>query len=264
MLAVIAGQGALPGLVHDARPDAAIYAMEGSAPDVAGPVQKFRIEQLGTLFLELSGLGVTQVCFAGAVHRPVLDPSAIDAATLPLASQIQSALSKGDDATLSAAIAMFEDAGFQVVAAQELRPDLCPGEGLLTRAVPSENDRKDAARAADLISAIDEQDFGQGCVVASGHVLAVEAFGGTDWMLQSLAGNRPAHWPAGGLLFKAAKPGQDRRIDLPAIGPGSVVAANAAGLAGIVVEAGSVLVLDQEAMIEAADAAGIFIWVRGS
>ena len=64
------------------------------------------------------------------------------------------------------------------------------------------------------------------------------------------------------MLFKGPKPGQDRRIDLPAIGPATVAGAAAAGLAGIAVEAGGVMILDRAETIAAADAAGLFLWVR--
>ena len=73
---------------------------------------------------------------------------------------------------------------------------------------------------------------------------------------------RSARPGARGVLYKAPKPGQDRRIDLPAIGPGTVERAAAAGLAGIAVEAGGVMILGFAATVAAADAAGLFLWAR--
>jgi DUF1009 family protein len=137
-------------------------------------------------------------------------------------------------------------------------------------------------------------DVGQALVVARGQVIAVEAQPGTDWMLGSLLARdaarlptgdlfddplgvmadmvggpevapRPRRDPAlppGGLLYKAPKPGQDLRADLPAIGPGTVRGAVAAGLEGIVIEAGGVMMLDRAGAVAAADAAGLFLWVR--
>ncbi|MEM7296058.1 MAG: UDP-2,3-diacylglucosamine diphosphatase LpxI, partial [Pseudomonadota bacterium] len=93
---------------------------------------------------------------------------------------------------------------------------------------------------------------------ASGQVIAVEAVPGTAWMLQSLA---KAPQARGGWLYKAAKPSQDRRVDMPTIGPDTITQAAAAGLAGIVVAAGDVLVLDRDATAAGADAAGLFLWV---
>ena len=73
---------------------------------------------------------------------------------------------------------------------------------------------------------------------------------------------RPDPGGARGVFYKAPKPGQDRRIDLPALGPDSVAQAAAAGLAGIAWEADGVILLDRDAMVAAADAAGLFLWAR--
>jgi DUF1009 family protein len=64
------------------------------------------------------------------------------------------------------------------------------------------------------------------------------------------------------VLFKGPKPGQDWRMDLPAIGPDTLQAAAAAGLAGVVVQAGGVLILGRDETVAAADAAGLFLWGR--
>ncbi|MYF89777.1 MAG: LpxI family protein, partial [Boseongicola sp. SB0676_bin_33] len=69
---------------------------------------------------------------------------------------------------------------------------------------------------------------------------------------------------SGGIFAKAPKPGQDRRVDLPTIGPGTATCVADAGLGGIVIEAGGVMVLDREESVQVADDAGIFLWVRQS
>jgi len=102
-------------------------------------------------------------------------------------------------------------------------------------------------------------DIGQACVVQSHQALAIEGIYGTDWMLRSLT-TRPDD--GGGVLFKAPKPGQDRRVDLPAIGPDTIVAACAAGLSGVVIEAGGVMVLDQSGVLAECDRLGLFLWLR--
>ncbi len=100
-------------------------------------------------------------------------------------------------------------------------------------------------------------DVGQGCVVQAGAVLAVEAIEGTDAML-GRAGGLALPGP-GGVLVKLVKPGQDRRADLPTIGPRTVAAAHAAGLRGVAFEAGGTLLFDRDACVRAADAAGLFL-----
>ena len=100
-------------------------------------------------------------------------------------------------------------------------------------------------------------DVGQGCVVQQGIVLAVEAIEGTDAMLTRAATlARPG---PGGVLLKRVKPGQDRRADLPTIGPATIQAAAAAGLRGIAVEAGGTLLIDRAACIDAANRSGLFL-----
>jgi DUF1009 family protein len=106
-------------------------------------------------------------------------------------------------------------------------------------------------------------DVGQAVVVADNRVLAVEAADGTDAMLAHVAElRRSGRIPTPlrrGVLVKAPKPGQDRRIDLPSIGPRTLENAARAGLGGVAVVAGSTVVADPERMPAAADGAGLFV-----
>ena len=122
-----------------------------------------------------------------------------------------------------------------------------------------------AERAAQIVQGLGALDIGQGAVVAQGLCLAVEALPGTQAMLEfaaAHAGLKPDPNGPKGLLYKAPKPDQDRRIDLPTIGPDTVRQVAAAGLGGIVWQAGSVILLQREAAIETAKTAGIFLWAR--
>ncbi len=98
----------------------------------------------------------------------------------------------------------------------------------------------------------------QACIVRLGRVEATETSAGTDSMLRGHARRALRQ----GILFKAPKPGQDRRADLPTIGPHTAEGAVAAGLDGIVIEAGGVIVIDRPAVVEILDSAGLFLWVR--
>jgi DUF1009 family protein len=268
--AVIAGRGRLPMLLVEALEAAGeapvLAELAGFPVEGAGdrPVEPLRVERLVPFLDRLHDLGVTRVAFAGAVSRPRLDPEAFDAHTAALARRLAEAMRAGDDATLRVVIALFEEAGFAVAGTAELAPGLLPGAGVLGRVAPGPEAEADAARAAAIVAALGAVDVGQGAVVANGLCLAVEALPGTDAMLAGLAAlPRPEGWPArAGLLYKAPKPGQDRRVDLPALGPGTVAGAAAAGLAGIAFEAGGVLLIDRAATVAAADAAGLFLWAR--
>ena len=260
MLAVIAGRGALPRAVASAAEGPVIVAaLAGFDPVGVVPDLYFRLETLGSLPGILHKQGVSEVVLAGGIERPAVDPSLIDAATLPLVPRLMGALQSGDDAALRVVLSIFEEGGLSVVAAQDAAPNLLPPAGVLTQSEPTQAHERDAHRAAGVVQVIGAADIGQGCVVKKGQVLAMEGVFGTDWMLASLA-SRPDG--GGGLFFKAPKPDQDRRVDLPVIGPSTVAAAANAGLSGLIIEAGGVMILDRDETIRQADALGLFLWVR--
>ena len=153
--------------------------------------------------------------------------------------------------------------GFALIGAHEVAPEILVGAGAIGGIEPSEGDRGDIARGVKLLQATGPFDVGQAVVVADNRVLAIEAAEGTDHMLQQLAalrGDGAVRWPARtGVLVKAPKPGQDRRIDLPSLGPRTVEKARAAGLAGIAVAAGETVIAEPQAVAEAADRAGLFV-----
>lgn len=269
-LALVAGRGALPARLIAACERGGrrvtVCGMEGHAADLPRNDRPFRLETLGGLLADLRRAGATEACLAGAVRRPALDPAAVDAATAPLLERVAGALSAGgDDGALRVLVGLFEEAGLRVRGAADLLPELLPPEGVPTIARPGDGHGRDAGRAAATLALMGRADVGQACVVRGGQVLAVEALPGTDWMLGSLARlppDLPEPFRSGGLVYKAPKPGQDRRVDLPLIGPGTVERAAGAGLDGIAIEAGGVMVLDRDETVAAADAAGLFLWVR--
>lgn len=261
-LALIAGAGGLPAALVAALPERPlICALEGFAPAGLAPDQTFRIERLALFLGWLEDQGVTEVCFAGAVQRPRLDPSLFDPATATLVPRLVAALGQGDDATLREVLAIFDEAGFAVKGVTDIALHLVPGVGLHAGSI-SAQDERDAIRAAAILAALGAVDVGQGCVVAGGLCLAVETLPGTDAMLAFVAQIPASLRPAPGLFYKAPKPAQDRRIDLPALGVQTVRNAAAAGLGGIVWAAGGVICLDLPAMQAEAQAKGLFLWAR--
>ncbi|MFT3689959.1 LpxI family protein [Paenirhodobacter sp.] len=253
--ALIAGTGALPALLAAERPDLLICELEGFPSGLPAAI-RFRVERLVPFLNDLIKRGIRQVCFAGAIQRPKIEASKFDFRTLTLVPRIMSAIQQGDDATLRAVIALFEEKGLTVVGADRIAPGLVAEAGVLVGQV-SERDRTDAARAGDIVAALGAVDVGQGAVVSRGLCLAVEALPGTDAMLDFVARTRQRE---GGVLFKAPKPGQDLRIDMPAIGPRTVEKAAEAKLSCICWKAGGVLMLDRAATLRAAEQAGIALW----
>ncbi|PKP70313.1 MAG: DUF1009 domain-containing protein [Alphaproteobacteria bacterium HGW-Alphaproteobacteria-4] len=264
-LALIAGAGALPRLLAGALREPFLLAeLEGAPSEVAGEPLRFRLERLVPFLDHLHAAGVRRVVLAGGVRRPRLDPELFDARTATLVPRLLAAMQGGDDAALRLLIGIFEDWDFEVIGPDQVAPDLVPGAGVLT-GTPTPQDEADAARAAQIVAAIGAQDVGQAAVVARGLCLATEALPGTDAMLDFAARHRavlPDAAARSGVLFKAPKPGQDRRVDLPAIGSETVARATAAGLAGIAWEAGGLIVLDRAATVAAAKAVGLFLWAR--
>ncbi|MEM8537597.1 MAG: UDP-2,3-diacylglucosamine diphosphatase LpxI [Pseudomonadota bacterium] len=288
MLALIAGTGDLPPHLIARLPQRPlICALAGFRPAIT-PDITFRIEHLGSFLDALKTRGVTQICMAGAVRRPQIDAAAIDAATAPLVPTIKAAIDAGDDGALRAVIGIFEQAGFEIVAAHDIAPDLLPNADVLTGGPITIDVKQDAVTAETVIAQMGAADAGQACIVRAGRVLAREGPDGTAAMLARFAPDDDPLWGAvdmvgdmlggaaewlsgpqgtptdakGAILFKAPKPGQDRRADLPVIGAETAAAAVAAGLSGIVIEAGGVMVLDQPAVIGTLKAAGRFLWVR--
>ena len=265
--AIIAGAGALPAALVAALPARPLVAaLDGFAPAGLEPDLTFRVERLMPFLRALDDRGVTQVCFAGAVQRPRLDPALFDPETAQIVPRLLAAMGQGDDSTLREVLAIFEEAGFAILGVADIAPALVPAEGVLAGDL-TDRDRSDADRAARIVDALGRVDVGQGCVVQQGLCLAVEALPGTDAMLAQVAALpaalRPDPARGRGLFFKAPKPVQDRRIDLPTLGPDTVRAASAAGLGGIVWQAGGVICLDQPAMVALAQEKGLFLWARG-
>lgn len=259
-LAILAGTGALPQMLAAANPQSLFVSFEGV--DVNLPKGRHlaaSFNKFGALFDGLRTNGVTQVVFAGAMTRPALNPAEFDAKTASLAPRLMAAMAGGDDGLLREIVAVFEAEGFAVTGPNEIAPDLLATAGLIAGPKPSETDLKDSARGMEILSALGPLDLGQGAVVAAGLCLGIETLQGTDAMLEFVA-NTPAHLRrAKGVFVKAPKQGQDLRMDMPAIGPDTVAMAARAGLAGIVVSAGNVLVLDRTEVINQATAAGLFL-----
>lgn len=273
-IAIVAGRGALPRLIaEDCRRRGQSYRVvifEGIELDWLDghPVLAAIFEKPGRLFSDLRAAGCSTVTFAGGMSRPRLNPLRFDLKLLSFAPKVLAGVRSGDDTTLRLVAEIFEAEGLTLRAPHEILAGLLAPEGVLTQAGPSEPDRADALRAEAIVTALGVADVGQGAVVGQGVCLGLESIQGTDAMLEFVARTGAAfrHDPDGarGILFKAPKPGQDWRMDLPAIGAETIRAAARAGLAGIVVQAGGVLIIGRQETVAAADAAGLFIWGRGT
>jgi DUF1009 family protein len=197
---------------------------------------------------------------AGSVRRPDLWKLRPDLGFFISLPQILEMMKGGDDSVLSRVVRFFEAKGIEVRGAHEVAPDLLARSGPAGALTLDPQGRTDAELGFAVRAALGPLDAGQAVVAAGGKVLAIEGAEGTDAMLARVAALRGAGGtPGSGVLAKGPKPGQELRVDMPTIGPRTVEAAAAAGLAGVAVEAGAVLVLDRAEAIRAADARGIAI-----
>lgn len=269
-VAIIAGAGRLPEIIAeacDARDQpvhVAGYYDQGRFP---GSSTRFRarFERPGEVFARLVDAGCTDIVFAGKFSRPSLDPEDFDSTLQKHADWLFPTLRGGDDGVLRAIRSLFEREGFRVRGPHEIVPELLPKPGVCTVDRPSRQDVEDGRRARAILDALGSVDVGQAVVVARGLCVGVETIQGTDELLASAGQfireqDGESDGPAG-VLYKAAKSCQDRDMDMPAIGPQTVVGAGAAGLSGIIIVAGDVLMLDPKECIGHARECGLFIWI---
>jgi UDP-2,3-diacylglucosamine hydrolase len=262
-LGILAGAGELPLRVAEAARarsrDVFVLAFEGIAEPamVEGwPHAWVRLGAVGEAMRMLREAGVAELVMAGAVPRPSLAALRPDWRGARFAARV-GLRAMGDDALLRAVIRELEDEGFRVIGVEDFLGDALAGEGVLSRLAPDAEAEADIAHGVSVARALGALDIGQAVVVQQGIVLGVEAIEGTDALIaRAGALRRPG---GGGVLVKLAKPGQERRADLPAIGPRTIEAAAAAGLIGIAVEAGATILVDAKGVAEAADAAGLFL-----
>lgn len=268
-LGIIAGAGALPRRVADAaRAEGAepfIVRLSGIADEDFSQFQgtDCGLAEAGKTIRSLKDAGCDAVTLAGVVRRPdfsALKPDWRGAAMMP---RVIAAAARGDGAMLGVLVEELEAEGLFVIGAEEIFGGLAAPSGAVGALAPSTENWADIKKAAAIIAALGPFDIGQAAVVASGHTLGVEAAEGTDGLLDRCAAF-PASVRGGdkrnGVLVKRPKPGQELRVDLPTIGVETVRRADAAGLAGIAVEAGLALLIDREAIEREADARGLFVY----
>jgi UDP-2,3-diacylglucosamine hydrolase len=223
-----------------------------------------RLGEVGKLFSALKTRGVAEVGFLGAVTRPDLADLLPDWGAIVRAGEIAKLFRGGDDALLRGVAGLFESEGFRVVGPRDFAPGLLAPPGEIVAGVPDEEARADIAFGARLLDAMSPFDIGQGAVVSAERALAIEAAEGTDRMLARVAELRASGRlrlkGKAGVFVKAAKRGQDVRLDLPAVGPQTIAAAKRAQLLGLAVAAGEVLIADRAAFVKDAAAAGLFVY----
>jgi UDP-2,3-diacylglucosamine hydrolase len=269
-LGVIAGGGELPVVLAEhlaggTRP----YFIARITPFAHAALERHPgaahgLGHMGARIDAMRDAGCDTVVFIGQVPRPDMASLEWDQGGLAMIPALAAAAPQGDDALLRALLAEHEKLGFNVLGVEEIMSDLRAPPGAWGSIKPTPAQLADLKQAAKVAAAVGSFDIGQGVVVAEGLVLAVEAQEGTDRMLARVADMpsavRGSAEARRGVLVKRPKPIQERRIDLPTIGVRTIEGALAAGLAGVAVEADGALAVRRDAIVEAADRAGIFVY----
>lgn len=267
---LVAGGGALPFAVADSLAARGVVPVLFALRGFCDPKQvaRFRhhwiaLGQLGRLARLARAEHCRDLTFIGTLVRPSLSEIRLDWGTVRVLHRVLAAFRGGDDHLLSSIGGVLEREGFRLVGIKDLAPELLMPEGCLTRAAPDAAALADIAKGRELLRALSPYDIGQGVVVIDGHVVAVEDIEGTDALLARVArlrgDGRLRSREGRGVLIKAPKSNQDLRFDLPTTGVQTVESVAAAKLAGIATIAGHGIVADAQAMIEAADRAGVFV-----
>lgn len=261
-IALVAGALDLPFFTRDALRragwDVFVVGLKNFYDPRLKPDMVVRLGGGGRAVREFHRRGIKKITFVGAIGHPNLSDIRPDLWSIFALISIMKH-QRGYDSMAVALNKVLEKRGLTVVAAQDLAPELTfETAGVKTRVKPTARDTRDIARAVEVSHTIGAADIGASVVVDK-QVIAVEAAEGTARMLQRVVDLRKNHKRPSGVFAKMTKPGQDLRIDIPAIGVDTVRAVAAAGLRGIVVNSKTCFVVDKPAVIKAANEAKIFI-----
>src|SRR5512140_2538340 len=261
-IGLIAGGGRFPLLFAESarraghRVVAVAHRSETDAA-LAGAVDAIawvKLGQVGHVLAALREGGATQTVMLGAITKKrVFADAMLDATGLKLLARIAV---RSDDNLLRALARFLEEEGIPVTDPTPFLADRLAREGVLGKHAPTDEEVADAHYGLELARGIGRLDLGQTVVVKDRVALAVEALEGTDACIRR--GGELAR-SGGFVVAKAVKPGQDRRFDLPAVGPDTIDVLREAGARVLAVEAGATLVMDLARMVEKADRAKVVV-----
>lgn len=211
-----------------------------------------RVGQLRPMIETFVKAGVREAAMAGGVRKTRLfERARPDFMAMKLLAQ---AVVRRDDGMLRLVAKLFEDHGITIVDSTIYMPEALAPEGVLTRGKPDEREWKDLRYGLIIAREIGKLDIGQTVVVKDGAVVALEAVEGTDACIA-----RAGHLAKGVVIVKVAKPGQDMRFDVPAVGLKTIESMKSAGARVLGIEAGRTLVLNPEEFLRQADAQGLVV-----
>jgi len=259
---LIAGNGDFPFLVLEgARSrgiDMAVIAIkEEASPDLERRASRLHWVSLGELSRTIDLLhqeGVKRAVMAGQVkHNKIFSSIRPD---WKLAKLLLALPAKNTDSLIGAVAAVLADEGIELVDSTKFLGTLLPAAGILTRRAPDQSESADINYGRYVAQQIAALDLGQTVVVRDRACVAIEAMEGTDETIE-----RAARIAAGQRLvvIKVSKPSQDMRFDVPVVGLRTIDVMRRSNATALALDAGKTLLFDRDALIAAADDAGIAI-----
>ena len=265
MLAIVAGRGDLPKMIiekcqKNGNPFFLILLEgENSNSDfISYPHHVVHIGHTGKILKILRDNKATEIVFAGGINKPSMSNMKVDAKGTVLLSKILGAKLFGDDNVLSTVMNFFEKEGFKFLGADEIIDDLVAKAGVLGELKPEKDFWQDITIGKNAIKIISELDIGQSLVVQQKQIIGVEAIEGTDALIER-SGNLQFKIGRKPVLIKMKKIGQNIKADLPSLGVQTIHNLHKANFAGIAVEAGSSLIINQKEVIRLANEYGLFL-----
>lgn len=261
-IALVAGALDLPFFTRDALKragwDVFVVGLKNFVNPKLNPDLTVRLGGSGRAIREFKRRGIKKITMVGSLGHPNFSDIRPDWWTFWTLLKILKN-QRGYDSMAVALNSVLEKQGFEIVAAQDLAPELAfENAGVQTKTCPTAADKKNIERAIEISHTIGAADIGASVVVDK-QVIAVEAAEGTAKMLERVVAMRTGRKKKSGVFAKMTKPGQDLRIDIPAIGVDTVNAVAAANLRGIVVNTKTCFVVNKPAVIKQADKLGVFI-----
>ncbi len=270
-IAIISGYGSLPveiarGVITAGR-QPFMVGLEGDAEE---SIEEFDHKymnpgQFGTLLKLLKKKDISQLIMAGGVRaRPEIFKLKMDWGAITTIPKAMAMLMGGDDNLLSGLIKLFESHDIEVLGAHQVAPQLLAPIGKIAVRKPGRKDMQNIELAVNACRALGELDVGQAAIAEANRIVAIEGVEGTDGLLQRIIDMRKiGRMPTtgkNGVLVKLMKSGQDHRVDMPAIGPQSIINVKQAGLGGIAVDGGRSLILEREKTLKLAAEHKIFLF----
>ena len=263
-LGILAGGGELPGRIIEACKtrgrDFYVIAIEGQADAAVigdNPHTWIRLGAAQKALEVARREEFDEIVMVGPVNRPSIAALRPDLLAAKVLARAGASSVMGDDGLLKAVIAQIEEFGFNVIGPDTFLKEGPDRAGVLGKYSPDIPARTDIERGIHILNTLGPVDVGQAVIVQDNIVIAVEAVEGTDAMIDR-SGDLRRDGP-GGVLIKLPKRGQEKRADMPTVGPRTIERMHAAGLRGVAFDASNTLLIDRDATIALADRYGLFV-----